>query len=189
MHTDYPALFILRHGQTVWNQDGKFQGRRDSPLTAQGCAQALRQRAILDGFDGVPSLVYCSPQGRALATARLIFGDDAPLRLDDRLQEIDFGLWEGKTRDDVRDELGGTFDDEGQWQFNSPGGEDLPALKRRAGDFLDALPGPAVIVTHGTLSMVLRGICMALSDAEMLALPKDQGCVYHVAQGQQTVLR
>lgn len=187
--TDYPELFILRHGQTVWNKAGKFQGRRDSPLTALGRAQALRQRAILDGFGMVPSLVYSSPQGRALATARLIFGDDVPIRMDDRLQEIDFGLWEGKTRDEVHSEIDGAFDEAGQWQFNSPGGEDLPALMRRARDFLDALPGPAIIVSHGTLSIVLRGICMALSEAEMLALPKEQGCVYHVEERRQTVLR
>lgn len=187
--TDYPELFILRHGQTVWNKAGMFQGRRDSPLTALGQQQALRQRAILDAFGMVPSLVYSSPQGRALATTRLIFGDDAPIRLDDRLQEIDFGGWEGKTRDEVSSEIDGAFDATGQWQFQSPGGEDLPALMRRARDFLDALPGPAIIVCHGTISLVLRGICMALSEAEMLSLPKEQGCVYHIAQRRQNLLR
>lgn len=186
--TDYPELFILRHGQTEWNLAGKFQGRGDSPLTPMGRAQALRQREILGRLGNATLPVYSSPQARAVSTARLVFGADAPIRLDDRLQEIDFGTWEGKSRDEIRSDIGVSFETE-QWQFKSPGGEDLPALMRRARDFLTALTDPAIIVTHGTISMVLRGICMALTEAETLALPTEQGCVYHIVRRRQTVMR
>ncbi|MCB2120639.1 MAG: histidine phosphatase family protein, partial [Rhodobacteraceae bacterium] len=43
----YPELYVLRHGETVWNAEGRMQGTLDSPLTERGCAQARRQGEIL----------------------------------------------------------------------------------------------------------------------------------------------
>ncbi|MFN3524639.1 MAG: histidine phosphatase family protein [Paracoccus sp. (in: a-proteobacteria)] len=181
-------MFILRHGETVWNRSGRFQGRQDSPLTDEGCRQALCQRDILNAYGSVPDAVYCSPLGRTRQTAGLIFGDRGDIRLDARLQEIDFGLWEGLTRTEV----GQQTDDPGAsglWQFASPEGEDFAAISARVAHFLDDLPGPAIVVTHGTTSQVMRGLCMGLTPAELLTLPKDQGCVYLMSAGRQIVLR
>ncbi|MGB2433038.1 MAG: phosphoglycerate mutase family protein, partial [Paracoccaceae bacterium] len=43
----YPELYILRHGETLWNQQGRFQGQRDSPLTDKGRRQAMAQGKVL----------------------------------------------------------------------------------------------------------------------------------------------
>lgn len=185
---DHPDIFILRHGETVWNRSGRFQGRQDSPLTEAGRRQALRQRDILTANGIRPDLIFCSPQGRARQTAGLVFGDRGDIRLDARLQEIDFGLWEGLTRDEVRQQTGDPGAD-GLWQFDSPGGEDFAGISRRVAHFLNDLQGPAVIVTHGTTSQVMRGVCMGLGPAELLTLPKDQGCVYLMSAGRHIVLR
>lgn len=181
-------IFVLRHGETVWNTSGRFQGRSDSPLTELGRKQALRQRQILLAQKDVPDAIFSSPLGRAVETSGIVFGAGVDIRLDDRLQEIAFGAWEGLTRDEVRAEIDCPFDS-GLWNFRSPGGEDFDTISRRVGQFLDDLRGPAVVVTHGTTSLVLRGLCMGLDQEQMLKLPKDQGCVYRVADGQHFILR
>jgi len=55
----------------------------------------------------------------------------------------------------------------------------------RAKSFLDSLTGPTVIVTHGITSYVLRGLWLGLGPDEMMALQGGQGCVYHLADGDQ----
>lgn len=184
----HPDIFILRHGETVWNISGRFQGRRDSELTEAGRLQALCQRKILKAHGIAPDAVFCSPQGRARQTAHLIFGAEHNIRFDARLQEIDFGQWEGLTRDEVATQTGDTSAS-GLWQFESPGGEDFTAISRRVSDFLDDLRGPAVIVTHGTTSQVLRGLRLGLDPAKLLGLPKEHGRVYSISAGLHAILR
>ncbi|MDE4276825.1 histidine phosphatase family protein [Phaeobacter gallaeciensis] len=184
----HSELFILRHGETSWNLQGKFQGRQDSPLTEKGIAQALRQKTLLASIYDLPSRRFCSPQGRALHTARLALDSETDLTQDNRLQEIDFGKWEGVTRDDIRSQIDYPFES-GLWNFRSPQGEDFEAISGRVKSFLDDLDSPAVIVTHGTTSIVMRGLCMGLTQDEILKLPKDQGCIYHVSNGVEKVLR
>lgn len=184
---DHPELFILRHGETVWNQKGWFQGQRDSPLTAKGQAQALAQKAILEAVEHAPNSVFVSPLGRTLQTARLALGS-ADFVVDDRLMEIDFGAWEGLTRAQIAAQIDYSFDD-GTWNFRSPDGESFDMIAGRVAAFLNDLTGPAVIVTHGTTSIIMRGLCCGLDQAEMLELPKDQGCVYHLKDGSETILR
>ena len=184
---DHPDIFIMRHGETVWNRSGRFQGRQDSPLTETGRRQALRQRDILRANGVVPGAVYCSPQGRARQTVDLICGGRGDIRLDARLQEIDFGLWEGLTRNEVGQQIGNSGAS-GLWQFASPGGESFAAIAGRVAHFLDDLQDKAIIVTHGTTSQVLRGLCMGLDQADLLELPKDHGCVYLMTSGRHVVL-
>ncbi len=123
----HPDLYILRHGETVWNQQGKFQGRKDSPLTEKGQAQALKQKALLANIQNPPSKIYSSPQGRAVHTAHLALGSDEGLVLDNRLQEIDFGEWEGSTREEIKSQIDYSFES-GLWNFKSPGGEDFELI-------------------------------------------------------------
>lgn len=90
-------VYLLRHGQTDYNAQGnKYCGRTDIPLNAKGLAQAVAVRKQLEGipFDGV----YSSPLQRAVHTARIASGQD-PIT-DERLIELDFGQWEGKTREE-----------------------------------------------------------------------------------------
>ncbi len=185
---DHPELFILRHGETQWNRRGWFQGRKDSPLTEKGRQQAANQRKLLNTIDIAPRNVFASPLGRAVETARLAVPFGGCAVEDDRLQEIDFGEWEGVTREEIRYQIDYSFDD-GSWNFKSPGGETFEMIAARSQDFLNDLDEPAVIVTHGVTSIVLRGLCMGLDQAGMLKLPKDQGCIFHLADGRETILR
>ena len=65
----YPELYILRHGETLWNQQGRLQGQKDSPLTDKGRQQALAQGEVLRSIKSLPNIVFVNPLGRTLTTA------------------------------------------------------------------------------------------------------------------------
>ncbi len=91
------TIYLLRHGETRWNAEGnKYCGRTDLPLTEKGIgqAEAVRQKLKAVKFDAI----YASPLKRALQTAQIVSGK-TEVYTDSRLQEVDFGLWEGKPKE------------------------------------------------------------------------------------------
>lgn len=185
---DHPELFVLRHGETVWNREGRLQGRMDSPLTDKGIAQARTQRVLLNTLQNVPSDIFVSPLGRTLHTAQLVFGSEVAFTVDDRLQEISFGLWEGRTKEDIRKQYHGMANDDAL-SFGSPDGETFEMISQRVMSFLSDLKCPAVVISHGATSSVLRGLCTGLDRAGMLALSREQGCIFHLLNGAEKVIR
>jgi len=160
-----------------------MQGRLDSPLTDLGRDQAARQAEILRDFGVIGWDWYASPQGRALATARIALGDhDAEITVDPRLCEIDLGDWSGEMRSDIRAEAPQLFEtgDMG-WYDHAPGGEGLAGLAARAGAFLADLERPAVIVTHGITSRVIRCLALGLPIRDFDSLAGGQGVAHHVS--------
>lgn len=90
-------IYLIRHGETAWNADNnRYCGRTDIPLTEKGLKQAetLRQQLVSIKWDGV----FSSPLQRAHTTAQIASG--ATVVKDDRLIEADFGMWEGKTKEE-----------------------------------------------------------------------------------------
>ncbi|WP_415403176.1 histidine phosphatase family protein [Tateyamaria sp. SN3-11] len=187
----YSDLLILRHGETEWNLAGRMQGALDSPLTAKGRAQATAQARLLasHGIDGWAC--WSSPQGRAVATAHIALGPRAAdLRHDPRLCEITMGEWTGKLRAEIAAQVPHLFetDDDLGWYDHAPGGEGIEALYARCGAFLAGLRGPAVIVTHGITSRMLRCHALGLEPGAYGDLPGGQGVVYHLSGGVQNCL-
>lgn len=91
-------VYLLRHGQTQWNADGnRYCGRTDIALTERGYHQAHMAREQLKSltFDAI----YSSPLERAYVTAQTS-GGGKPVTKDQRLIEVDFGKWEGKTKEE-----------------------------------------------------------------------------------------
>lgn len=89
-------LYLLRHGETSWNREGRFQGRVDVPLNDAGRELARITRAAMPQM--TYDRVYCSPLCRAVETAHILLDGVFPLsdiRLDDRIVEFDFGVFEG----------------------------------------------------------------------------------------------
>lgn len=102
-------VYLLRHGQTGWNADGnKYCGRTDIPLTSLGIRQAERAGELLREIE--LEKVYASPLERARHTAE-IAGGGRPVETDERLIEVDFGNWEGKTRAEFVRENPALWDD------------------------------------------------------------------------------
>jgi len=185
--TQYPDLLVLRHGQTEWNLAGRFQGRRNSDLTALGRGQAAEQNSILASHRLRYPDQISSPQGRAVETAQIALGSSG-FQQDIRLSEIAFGSWEGMTRSEIKTQISCSYDSH-LWCFQSPGGESFAEISARVRAFMDDLRGPSIVVTHGVTSAVLRGLWLGLSEAELAALPKEQGCIYQLSDGKETTLR
>lgn len=113
-------VYLLRHGQTQWNADGnRYCGRTDIPLTETGMQQAETVRGQLKvlSFDAI----YSSPLERAYVTAQVAGGGQKVIR-DQRLIEVDFGLWEGKTKEEFIAEDGGLWQKWMSDPFSSPAG-------------------------------------------------------------------
>ncbi len=185
-----PPYYILRHGQTEWNAAGRHQGQLDSPLTAKGEQQGKDQGTILSRLDVDWSDydAFTSPQLRAARTAGFALGPIGKTATkDDRLKEVAFGAWEGKTPDDIEKTQPGFLkardDDVFGIHFHSPGGETFDQMCARVMSFLMELKRPSIIVCHGITSRVARGLTLGLDQAGMSDLEGGQGCVYHVADG------
>jgi len=91
-------VYLLRHGETAWNADGnRYCGRTDLKLTERGVSQALQAGSNLKGI--VFDAAYSSPLKRAYDTA-VMAGGGMEVHTDPRLIELDFGAWEGKTKEE-----------------------------------------------------------------------------------------
>ncbi|MFK7881066.1 histidine phosphatase family protein [Roseobacter sp.] len=182
-----PPIYVLRHGQTIWNAEHRIQGRLDSALTEQGRAQARAQNEILSKIDLSGFQALCSPQGRAFHTASIalegIFG---LIKTDARLAEISVGAWEGFRRDEVvMDQLVDESEESALDLYQrAPGGEGFHGLHARCSDFLADLRHPSVLVTHGITSRMLRLIVLNKDISEIGTLPGGQGVVYHLENGE-----
>ena len=193
------TIYLLRHGETEWNRAGRVQGHLDSPLTPRGEAQAQAVGAALDELtDRGDVAIVASPLGRTLATARIIgraLGrDGADIATDDRLREISRGEWEGMTFGEIetRDpgELARRRGD--RWEHRPPGGESYADAGPRAADWLAGLDslaeanlaGPLIVVSHGGIGRLLRGLYASLPRDEMLALEQPQDAFHLLRDGQ-----
>lgn len=115
---------LIRHAQTVWNQEKRIQGQNDSPLSEQGQRQAAAWGHDLKRFSW--SRILASDSGRALATAESINASlKVPLSIDSRLKEQDWGRWAAKTVRQLEAEAPQMLDQQikAGWDFCPPGGE------------------------------------------------------------------
>ena len=147
----YPELYILRYGETLWNQQGRLQGQKDSPLTDKGRQQALSQGEVLRSVKSLPHIVFVSHLGRTLTTANLAAPFIETHVKEPRLLEINFGAWEGATREDISQTIKAPVQGS-NWFFKSPGGESFQMISTRVMSFLKELEDPAIIVTHAETS-------------------------------------
>ena len=156
-------LALVRHGESTWIAEGRFQGRGDPPLSELGQRQAAAVGARLAAPARMPSLpvpdaaplaIWHSPLRRAAETARVVHAArsaDAPLRPLESLSELSQGEWEGLTHDEVRQrwpgELAAWRDD--PLHHHAPGGESLVEALVRARDARRAILGEVERVVPG----------------------------------------
>ena len=184
--SNYPELYILRHGQTEWNVEGRMQGNLDSPLTPKGRDQAKTQGRLLRslGLEAVPYPCLSSPKGRAFETASIALSEISCVPVvDARLCETDLGSWQNCLLRDLRPNCpADLWQDLGpSWYFfNAPDGESFESQRDRCKSLLDGLHGPAILVTHGITSRVLRGLWLGLGYRDTVLLPDGQGGVFHM---------
>ncbi len=158
-------LLLIRHGETVWNAAGRFQGQSDIALSPRGEQQAAALARIM-APESVQAL-YASDLQRAWDTALIVAEPlGLPLRQEARLREMAFGCWEGLTYAELQQRDAALL---AAWQADPsrtapPGGETLLQISERVNTALTAiLTGPHDKVMVGAHSGPLRVLlCLAL---------------------------
>jgi broad specificity phosphatase PhoE len=162
-------LLLIRHGETEWSRNGQHTGRTDVPLTEAGIATAtmlapaVARRNVLAAFT--------SPAGRAIQTVRLVGLPSA--QIEPNLQEWDYGAYEGRTTDQIRQDLPGWY----LWRDGVvPGdaahpGETVQQVGARADEVLRRVRplcagrGDVALIAHGHLLRVLTARWLGLEPA------------------------
>jgi broad specificity phosphatase PhoE len=188
-------LYLLRHGETVWNTERRMQGTRNSDLTERGRAQAIAMgRALKSELarDPAPTVFLRSPLGRAretsLAIGRELGIDPSEWRDDPRLAELSYGAWEGFSWREIEVDHPNALAD---WRadphsFSPPGGESHADLRHRTEAALADIIAAnirTVVVGHGVSGAVLRGLNLGLDAQAMFVLEKPQDAFYRLDHG------
>ncbi|WP_458072273.1 histidine phosphatase family protein [Rhodanobacter sp. BL-MT-08] len=160
--TKHPEIWLIRHGETEWSLSGQHTGRTDIPLTENGRRQAEALEPVLakQPFDHV----LCSPLTRAQDTCRLA-GLGAQMELETRLLEWNYGIYEGRKTQDIRQETPGWS----VWDSPMPEGEDVAAIQQRAESLIGhllTLDGRIALFAHAHILRVLAG-CWMVDDARL----------------------
>ena len=92
-------LYVVRHGETIWNKERKVQGVSDIPLSENGIKEAEELKELIKSLN--IDVVISSPLKRARDTARILVDSKLPINTDDRIKERDWGMNEGALIDSV----------------------------------------------------------------------------------------
>lgn len=161
MEQEKTRLYLIRHGETSWNKEGRYQGWTDIALSEDGVEQAS---LLAKRFDYLPlDAIYVSPLGRAIATAEPIAKvKNLPIIVDNHFKEINFGEWEGHTIAELTEKFGKPYLDFFGDPFNypMPGEGSFRNVAKRAMVGVEILlekhKGERIaIVSHGGLLRVL----------------------------------
>lgn len=169
-------LYIMRHGETYWNQEARIQGSTDIPLTEYGMELARLTREGMEKEGLHFDRIYSSPLVRARQTAELVRADEPiPIVIDDRLREMGFGKAEGIFLRDLAEK-----EEYREWNkcFLAPseyvakdGAESYAEVLGRAKDFLEheirpleGTCGNVLVVAHGAL---IRALLLNITGQEL----------------------
>lgn len=178
------TLYFIRHGETDWNRDARYQGQRDIPLNATGRLQARRNGQALRalGTNLQRADFVCSPLSRAIETMEILLAAlglaAGQFRTDAQLLELAYGHWEGHLASDLAntdpDGVAAKARDPFRWRPRD--GESYEDLQVRVARWLDSLDGDVVAVSHGGVSRVARGAVLGLpsNDVPFLDVPQDR---------------
>jgi len=183
-------VVLVRHGQTAWNRVERFRGRADVPLDETGLEQAQLAGARI-ARDWPVAAIYSSPLSRARKTAEAIASRlDLPAQVHQGLIDIDFGEWQGLTREEARQRWPESVD---AW-FSAPhtaqipSGESLEVLRARAMAAVRDIKsrhdgGIVVAVAHAAVNRVILLGILGLGNDRFWRLAQDT-CAINVFEAQ-----
>jgi probable phosphoglycerate mutase len=159
-------ILLIRHGETLWNQQGRMQGQHDSPLTPVGLQQA---RQLAGRLRKVPfAALYSSDLGRAHQTARCIADETSHDIIAERdLRERSFGIFEGLTNIEIKTRYPDEYEPFAKRDpdYAMTGGESAVTFRTRCVSCLETIAlrhegQTIVVVSHGlVLDAVYRTAC------------------------------
>lgn len=174
------VIYLLRHGDVEGGR--RYRGKTDDALTAAGWEQMWEAVRRLPPWEYVVTspLARCADFARALAAR-----DSVPLQVEARLQEIDFGAWEGRTAADIMETDPAAMANfwQNPWQHGPPGAEPLEAMQARvlaAWREITACRRMTIVVTHGGPIRVILAAVFGLSLEKLLHVEIPHAAAYEV---------
>lgn len=182
-------LLLVRHGETDWNRQGRFQGRIDVPLNETGCQQAQQ---VAEFLKTVPiDFAVSSPMSRPRETAELILRHhpEIALELTDGFREISHGAWEGKLEAEIEQLYPGELQ---RWreypaEVQMPAGENLQQVWQRATAAWDTMvhsaktdaaqPRIGLVVGHDATNKVILCHIAGAGAAQFWSFKQGNGAV------------
>lgn len=190
-----PTIFFVRHGQTDWNAELRFQGQKDIPLNDTGREQARANgRKLKSLFAGTPPAQFvCSPLGRARETMQLICAElgeaDREFAIDERLIEASYGELEGTTLPEFKqmDRDTHRWRKKNRWIYQPPGGESHAMVLERMHGWLEEIEEDILVVAHGVVGRVLRQHLLGIDpdEAAAFAFPQDRIMIWRGGEEKQ----
>ncbi|WP_225323145.1 histidine phosphatase family protein [Synechococcus sp. RSCCF101] len=178
-------LLLVRHGETDWNREGRFQGQIDIPLNDRGREQADAARSCLEGVS--LQRAWSSRMSRPRETAEIILRNHPAvhLSLTDGLREIGHGLWEGRLEEEIRADWPDLLD---AWKrapetVTMPEGETIQQVSDRAvacwREIVAALvPGETVlVVAHDAVNKTILCELLGMTPAAIWSIKQGNGGV------------
>jgi broad specificity phosphatase PhoE len=184
-------IYIARHGETIWNEEGRIQGRSDPDLSPKGYAQSL---ALLEQLKDKPiSAIYTSNLKRSFLTAEPIANHlGLPIQRQPELDEIAFGILEGKPLlkfDEALKSEWERFKDH-RFTYHIPGGENYTDVANRIRPFIEKTlqnhEGQEVlIVGHRVVNRLLIGMLMEYPLDWVLRIEQTNDCIYLIQKNDE----
>jgi len=176
----YPTIYLIRHGETEWNLEGRYQGQKNSPLTQKGREQArvnaLKLKKEIKNFDEVK--IFSSPLGRAKDSAFIICDELNIERdriiFDERIKEFDYGIFEGELKSFCQTTYAKEFNarESDKWSYQIEGGDSYEIVTKRLKLWLNEVKDEPVIImiAHEMINRALRGLYLNLEHNKTLKL-------------------
>ncbi len=172
-------LWLIRHGETEWSLSGAHTSRTDIPLTEHGRKRAEELRDYLKGTQF--AAVFVSPMQRARETCAIAGLADAAL-VEQDLKEWDYGIYEGKTTNEIRAQAPGWS----VWKNEIVGGETVEHVGERADAVIARSLGAAP--TGGKVALFAHAHILRILAARWIGLPAEDGSLLALGTGSVSVL-
>lgn len=185
-------IYLVRHGQTEFNRERRYQGGCDSALTELGQRQARAVGQRLRELGVADFRLVSSPLGRTLQTAAIVreaAAIAAEVEVEPRIAEVGMGAWERRTREEIEAISPGFLAMAAanrDWFFRAPDGEQYDAMAERLGSWLRQILAdgrPVVAISHGIAGLMLRGLYMGWDKPRTLEQTTPQDAFFRLADG------
>ena len=192
-----PTIYLLRHGETLWNTEGRYQGQLDSALTLKGERQAKENALKLSKYIDIKEVkFFSSPLGRAKATAKIIAKsnglESSQIIFEQEIQEFNYGIFEGKTKEYCKEVYAKEFAEReaNKFSYVLEGGESYVKVFERLTRWLSSVQDEEVIVVvaHEMINRALRGIYCSLPTDEMLTLRQANDVLIKLENRREVIL-
>ena len=197
---ELPDIYFIRHGQTDWNAQGRYQGQKDIALNKKGRGQASANGVLLTDLLSKAELDpnemdwYASSLSRAIDTMELIrsnfSGLSKKVKIDKSLIEVSFGEHEGSLYRDLTSDFAKRGErDESFWGHRPKGGESYIDLVDRIEPFISNITKPSIIVSHGGIARVFRYLLEGLPKIDVVNMATPQDAILHFSKGKLNIIK